>query len=202
MFEIEEVEDPLEQRQRTEERHVDAQELRHGPEKPGQQPREGHHRTQRGLAADNPMTAVPVHHDRRERPEQAHAHAEPTPHHRPAHVQAAYPPIRLVEPGDLFARPAERLHKENATHGERLLHLAVHQRDLLLGGAHQLSLQVSNPAHRNDEERQEGDREERQPPIQGEHQGERRGDRDHVADDAPERVADDALDGADIVRHA
>ncbi len=108
----------------------------------------------------------------------------------------------VVEAVDLVGLAAKGLDEQGATNGEGLLHLGVEDGELFLRFGDEVALDVADAAGGDDEDREEGGGEDREMPIEGEHEGEGGAGGDDVADHAAEGVADYALDRANIVADA
>ena len=94
---------------------------------------------------------------------------------------------------------AEQLDEQRPGDVEALGHLRVHRRVVLHLLAGDVLQPAADPAGRDDEQRQHDQRQQRQPPLEGEHRDERRDEHDDVADDAAERARDGGLGADDVV---
>jgi hypothetical protein len=202
LFEVEVVEDALEEGEGAEDSQVHGEELIDWLVHAGKEARHGNDRPERGFAADDPVAAVPVDDRRGEAAEDTHRRHEEPSGHRAADVERADFLRALFEALLLHFLAAEGLHEQRAADAQGFLHLAVELRELFLGAAHEVALDVADTPRRDREDGDEDDREERQPPIEVEHEGEGGGGDDDVAEDAAKRIADHLLDAADIVRDA
>ena len=199
--EVEHLEHALERHQRGQ--HVDAsvRELREWLVDLGDVHREGGHRPDRQRSGDHQVAADVVDDrgtdrgDEAERDEQ-HARVHGARH---ADVSDALGPIReLLELAVLLA---EELHDQRAGDVEALGGRVVHRRvqlHALAGDAHELPTDAPG---RDDERRQDDQGQDRQPPLEPEHDGERHGEADDVAHDGSQRVGDRLLGADHVVVH-
>jgi hypothetical protein len=112
------------------------------------------------------VAAVPINDRGTHSAKEAHHHPEPAPDHGAAHAEVADFAGGLREGLSLVEAAAKGLHQQGTAYRERLLHVGVHGRHLLLRPQLKLALQVANAACRVDEERDEDHGEHCQTPVQ------------------------------------
>ena len=130
--------------------------------------------------------------------------AEGDEEHPPVHRRADAGVAHAARRGARRRRPRRpwspnSLTSMRAGHVEALGHLRVHRGVVLHLLAGELLQPAPDAAGREDEQRQHDEREQRQPPLEGEHRGERGDEHDDVADDAAERAGDRGLGADDVV---
>ena len=137
--------------------------------------------------------------DRRDEAEgdEEHAAVQRLTHSGVAHAGG----VRL-ERRQLAAVVTEQLDEEGAGDVEALRHLRVHRRVVLHLLAGDVLQAEADPAGRDDEQRQHGQGEQREPPLEDQHRRQRGDQPDDVADDAAERVGDCRLGADDVVAEA
>ena len=186
-LEVEHLEHPLEADERR--HHVDLHVGQRGqrPVQPVEVGGQGDERADAERAGDRHHAAEPVDERGGERGEQAERRHHDAGVHRRGDADVADPAGAVGERAGLRLRAAEQLDEQGARDvealGHHLAHLAVEAVPL----AGDVGEAAPDPAGGEHEQRQQGEREQRDLPRQDEHRGERRDDGDDVADDVGQR---------------
>ena len=150
-------------------------------------------------AVQHEQAADPEDERRAHRADQAQRQHEPAHQERLADARVTHPARPVAEAARLVARPVEQLDQQRAADVERLVHQRVHlavERKLI---AHDATQPPAQDARRDDEQRQHRHGEERQPPLQRDHDRQRADQRDQVGDDVHDRAVDRPLGAAHVV---
>jgi hypothetical protein len=128
-----------------------------------------------------------------------HEGAEAARDHRCVDLEVAQVVVGPAEARLFGALAHERLDQQRARDAQHLLQVGGQLGELAVGGA---ARRVDAPAgapHRDRDQRQQHQRDQRQAPIEGNHQAQRRPCHERVVDDAEHGLGDDALDGVDVI---
>ena len=202
VLEVEHLEDPVERDERRHDVDPGVGERRQRVVEPHHQRGHGRHGAQGDGAGDDHLAAEPVDEHRADRPDEGQGDHERAAVHGALDADVAHPPGAVAEGLRLAVALTEQLHQQGARHVEALGHLGVHGRvevEALPGDRREAA---PDPLGGDHEDRQQDQRQDRDPPLEQDHVGERRGQHDDVRDDRAERGRDRPLGADDVVVHA
>src|SRR5829696_5120786 len=197
-LEVEHLEDPLEGHERGHHVHPGVGQGGQGAVDLGDQGGKGDDVAGPQLALEHQPGPEPVDGGRAHGPDQAEDHEEGLPIEGRADPDVADPGGLVGEPGQLAVAAPEQHHQQRPGDVEALVHGRVHGRVELHRLAGDGLEPAADPPGREQEQRQHGDRDQGDPPVQQEHGDQGRDQADHVGEDRPEGPGEGPL-GADHV---
>ena len=154
-----------------------------------------------GVLDDEPA-AQPVDQRRADRADQPDDDKEARADHGAPDADVAHAFGALAEAFSLLVRAPEQFDQQRPANVERLVHVGVHGGVLVHGLAGDVAQHRTQTAGNQDEERHDQHADDRQPPLEGQHDGQD-GDRLHdIGDDAGDGVADGVLRADHVVVQA
>ena len=196
------LKDPVEERQRACDLHLEVEQLAHREEQPALQRGERHDVARggcRGIATARQAARKPVDKRGRNGEHGPGDHEEPSPNHRLTDLQPRKLQVQPAIPGDIAVLRPKGLAQQHPRDGECLLGDCAQLGESLLRLGADGPANLAHPVGQVQEERQHPQREHRQPPVDQEHRHDG-GQRDRqVLCDRRRRVRDHALDTAHVV---
>ena len=162
----------------------------------------GHDGAHGEFAAQHQQTAYPVDGRRAYRPNHTEHDKEPAPDHGRTDTDIPYFGRFVAQATHFLLLAAKQLHQQRAADVQRLVHDRIHLSVVLHGLAAQAAQDAAHTAGRQDEKRQNGQSQDGQPPLQGDHDRQGQDDLEDVGDDGDEGAGDGPLRADHVVVHA